>query len=79
MTAMCVLQEATYERLLGRYERTFGEQPTLTVATLDEAIAFMRARLGFGPGHGGKTADRRAAASCMRQACADAPPSGPPA
>lgn len=45
MTGFDLLQQASFERLLARYERTFGTAPPLAVATLDEAIAYMRARL----------------------------------
>lgn len=43
---MWALQEATFRRLEARYERTFGEPPPFTVATLDDAIGLLRERLG---------------------------------
>jgi len=43
---MDILQETLFRRLLDRYERTFGELPPFRTATLDDAIAYMRKRLG---------------------------------
>lgn len=42
---MNVLLETAFERLLSKYERTFGEQPPFTIATAEEVMAFMRRRL----------------------------------
>ncbi|MDX1484330.1 MAG: hypothetical protein R3229_07600 [Alphaproteobacteria bacterium] len=42
---MNVLLETAFNRLLSRYERTFGEQPPFTRATAEEVIAYMRRRL----------------------------------
>lgn len=42
---MNVLLETAFDRLLSRYERTFGEAPPFTAATAEEAIEFMRRRL----------------------------------
>lgn len=42
---MSALQEAIFERLYGKYQRTFGEPPPFQVATVDEAVAYMRSRL----------------------------------
>ena len=43
---MDILQETLFRRLLDRYEKRFGELPPFQVATLTEAIAYMRERLG---------------------------------
>lgn len=42
---MNVLLETAFNRLLTKYERTFGEQPPFTNATAEEVIAHMRERL----------------------------------
>jgi len=42
---MDILQETLFNRLLARYERTFGELPPFRVATLSDAIAYMKDRL----------------------------------
>ena len=48
---MDILQETLFERLLSRYERTFGELPPFKVMTLGDAISYMRDRLGEPVGH----------------------------
>ena len=42
---MSALDEAIFERLYPRYERTFGEAPPLHEASVEEAVAEMRSRL----------------------------------
>ena len=42
---MDLLKEIRFQRLLSRYEKTFGAEPPITDATVDEAIAFMSERL----------------------------------
>ncbi len=42
---MDLLKEIRFQRLLTRYEKTFGTEPPMARATVDEAIAFMSARL----------------------------------
>ena len=48
---MNLVKENLFERLLRRYERRFGGPPPITVATLDEAIAYVREKLN-GPRSG---------------------------
>ena len=42
---MSLLHEATFERLLPRYERAFGGPPPFSSAPLDEVVEHMRHRL----------------------------------
>lgn len=42
---MDVLLDATFDRLLSKYERTFGEQPPYRAADADEVVSHMRRRL----------------------------------
>lgn len=42
---MNVVLESAFDRLLTKYERTFGEPPPFTAATAEEVIAYMRRRL----------------------------------
>lgn len=42
---MDLLKEIRFQRLLSRYEKTFGVEPPIAQATVDEAIAFMSERL----------------------------------
>jgi hypothetical protein len=42
---MDLLKEIRFQRLLSRYEKTFGTQPPIRQATVDEAIAYMSERL----------------------------------
>lgn len=46
---MEILQETLFKRLLARYERVFGNPPPFKAATLDDAIDYLRTRLGEGP------------------------------
>lgn len=39
------LQEAVFQRLLPRYERSSSDEPPFTGATVEEAIAHMREQL----------------------------------
>jgi len=42
---MDVLLDATFDRLLSKYERTFGEPPPYDAASADEVVSHMRRRL----------------------------------
>ncbi|MGE3935035.1 MAG: hypothetical protein AB7F67_17365 [Rhodospirillaceae bacterium] len=46
---MDLLQEHLFERLLTRYEKRFGDQPDITVTTVDDAVQRMRHDLAAMP------------------------------
>jgi hypothetical protein len=46
---MSLIEEHLFERLLNRYEKRFGAQPPLTVATVDEAVQRLRQDLAAMP------------------------------
>lgn len=42
---MDLLEEIRFQRLLSTYEKTFGTEPPIANATVEEAITFMAERL----------------------------------
>jgi len=58
---MDLLKEIRFQRLLTRCEKTFGTESPIAQATVDEAIAFMSARLANRRATAGPTALGRVA------------------